>query len=274
MEKGEQVAIVEKKNGNGKSVAKRRRTQPPAMKKPKASGAISMEMVLMNAVDQGMDAQALEKLVDLKLKLDANEARKAFGVSLSRFQSQVENVIGKKDGAKTNQGIVTFKYAPIGDIMFAIRKPLTDNGLSVTFDSKYDPEKKVRATTCTVTHELGHKEISLFESEIDPGTSVMNALQKQGSTLKYGERYSLCMALGIVTEAEDDDGVAGGKVEKKNGKLITENEAKKITAMINGRAEVETLVLAAYEVATVDLIPAKQFDDCIGRLEARNIKEK
>ena len=269
MEKGEQVAVVEKKNGNGKSVAKKSR---PVNKKP--TGAISMERVLMHAVDQGMDAQAIEKLVDLKLKLDANEARKAFGVSLSRFQSQVENIIGKKEGAKTNQGSVIFKYAPIGDIMFAIRKPLTDNGLSVTFDSKYDPEKKVRSTTCTVTHELGHKETSLFESEIDPGTSVMNALQKQGSTLKYGERYSLCLALGIVTEAEDDDGVAGGKVEKKNGKLITKNQAKKITAMINGRAEVETLVLAAYEVATVDLIPAAKFDDCIGRLEAWNVKEK
>ena len=182
----------------------------------------------------GLDAQALEKLVDLKLKLDAAEARKAFSEALARFQGEIENVAGTREGSKTSKGILTFRYAPLGDIMHAIRKPLTGNGLSVTFDSEFLPEKKVRKTSCTVTHELGHKETSYFESELDPGTSLMNPLQKQGSTLKYGQRYSLCMALGIVTEAEDDDGNAGGKVETKNGKLITENEAKKITAMIQG----------------------------------------
>jgi len=275
MEKGEQIAVVQ---GDvlpkipKSRVPKIPRTQPPAKKK--LTGAISMEMVLMKAVNRGMDAQALEKLVDLKLKLDADEARKAFSNALAKFQGQIENVNGTKEGSKTKSGIVTFRYAPLGDIMYAIRKPLTENGLSVTFDSEFLPEKKVRKTSCTVTHELGHKETSYFESEIDPGTSLMNPLQKQGSTLKYGQRYSLCMALGIVTEAEDDDGAAGGKVETKNGKLITENQAKKITAMINGRIEVETLVLNAYEVATIDLIPAEMFDDCIGRLEAWNTKEK
>lgn len=276
MDKTKDVVVVEKKGVP--KIPKNRRTQPPAMKKPK--DAISMEMVLMEAVQQHMDPDGMEKLLGLIERREADAARKEFGQAMARFQGEIGIIVGSKPGNKTRSGEVAFRYAPIEIIMDAIRKPLSRNGLSVTFDSILS-DAKTRKTTCTITHELGHKETATFESVIDQGGgNLMNELQKQGSTVKYGERYSLCMALALVTEGEDDDGRASGKAETQNEKaqasngLITKNNVKKITAMIDKSPSLETLVLDAYHVATIELIKKIDLEDCISKIEGWKIAMK
>lgn len=65
--------------------------------------------------------------------------------------------------------------------------------------------------TCTIHHVAGHKRSSEFQATIDRAAKAMNATQQCASALTYGRRYSLCMALGIVTADIDDDGNTAGR---------------------------------------------------------------
>jgi len=251
----DEVAVVDQKtNGKKRSVAKTKKTL----------ANITIQMVLYEAVQRGMDAAALEKLVGLQERLDAKEAEKTFNVAFSKFQGKIKLVVGTKDGSKTRDGVVAFKYAPLEQIMEEIRAPLAEFGLSVSFDSKLT--EKVRKTICTITHVDGHSRTSAFESVRSDGTPLMSNLQKESSTDSHLKRYALKNALNIVTEGEDDENAISATSEKKadgDSNLITKNNVKKIVAMVGKSAILRQLILDKYGVALFDQIEKKNFNECI-----------
>lgn len=263
MEKGKEVKVINRK-----------RTDPPPMKKPKSNQPISMEMVLMEAVQQGMDANAMEKLVGLIERRENKLAENEFNDALSKAQSEMKPVKPTGFNQQTSS-----EYPKLEEVNAMAMPIATKYGFSLSCteeESKKDGYIKIAGT---LSHSAGHSRPYSVDLPLDDkgikGTTNKTKMHATGSTFTYGRRYLTVFIFHISILGADDDGnVGGGKVETKNGKLITKNQAKKITAMINGRIEVETLVMNAYEVATIDLIPAKMFDDCIGRLEAWNTKEK
>lgn len=271
MDKTKEVAVVDKK-----SAIKKKKSQAVAV-------PVTMEQIMLEAVQQ-KDVTVLRELLAFQKELDVMEAEKAFNFAMSQFRSECPIIERKTDGAalKDNAAVILWKYADLADIEVAIKPHLAKNGLSYTWDSQdiIREGKPGKETICWVSHILGHKASGTFTSSIDPGTSAMNAIQKEGSTIEYGRRWSLKLALGIVVKGEDDDGQASGKagmqkekIQATNG-LITDNDVKKITAMINKSASLETLVLSAYGVATIALIKKVDFKDCIGRIEQFKIAQK
>lgn len=89
------------------------------------------------------------------------------------------------------------KYAPLSSIWDGIRELLAINELCIVQDVKHDPEGVLIST------RIIHKSVQWME--FGP---LLIPVQKNahgiGSGVTYGRRYSLCAALGIVTE--DDDG--------------------------------------------------------------------
>lgn len=261
-DKNQEVAVVDKN-----TPARRKKTQLPA--KP-----VTMEQVFMEAIrTPDLDTASLEKLIELKERLDAKEAEKAFHAAMAKFQGAIDVIVGtKKAGSKTTG----FRYAPREEIMRVIRKPLADAGLSATFKSELND--KIRKTTCTVTHVMGHSTSAAFESEKVAGTSLMNNIQEHGATLEYHERYALKMALNIVTEGEDDE----NQLKNENGKTvetITNAQTKLLEKQI-GTAD-ETLykaILTTYNVTELHQIPANKLKDCKKRItdykKAKREREK
>ena len=263
VKKTEEVAVVDQKT-NGKKKAVVRTKKPPEN--------ITMEMVLYEAVQRGIDPDGMEKVLGLIERREAKVSESEFNIAMAKFQGDIPTIIAKKGGGKKdNSGKSMYKYAPIEAIMSFIKKPLSDNGLSVDYDSTLDDKK--RTTWCIVTHVAGHSRRAKFESEIDPGVGgSMNAIQKQGSTVSYGRRYALLMALGLVVEDEDDDGQASGNNETEgqssgDSTLITKNNVAKITAMIGEDTALKQLVLGVYGVAVFDQIEKNKFKDCVARIE-------
>lgn len=148
------------------------------------------------AINQNADIDKLEKLMALKERYDANQAKTAFFNALSEFQAKVPVI------EKTKQGH-NYKYATLGAITSQIRELLKDCGLTYRFEQSHENGITV---TCVITHVLGHSERTTMTAQADKSGSK-NDVQAIGSTVKYLERYTLTGALGISTAESDTDGV-------------------------------------------------------------------
>lgn len=98
---------------------------------------------------------------------------------------------------KTDKGEYSYVYADLSDVLDAIRKPLADNGLTIT-----QPIVLEQGATVLVSRLL-HASGQWIESTYPlPNYSRP---QEMGSAITYARRYTLCALLGITAE-DDDDG--------------------------------------------------------------------
>ena len=143
----------------------------------------------------------MEKLLAMRRELKAEEAKEAFFRALAEFQAALP-VILKDREVMGKDGKRRYRYAPLSQIIAAIKSPMRESGFSFTLDSR--EEEGTVVAPCTIHHIGGHSETSTFRVPIDP-QAYMNAPQKVASAHTYAKRYALCNALGIVTADEDDD---------------------------------------------------------------------
>jgi hypothetical protein len=176
----------------------------------------TMESLILRAIEQKIDVEGLERLLAMKERVDAANAKQAFLEALSAFQGECPTVPKTKTAqVKDENGRLkyTYNYARIDAIVETVAPVLFKHGLSFRFDTAFEPEPyPALLVVCTIAHRAGHSESSTFRSPIDQGAK-MNVMQRSGSARTYGMRYALCDALGIVSGDEDDDaqGTAGGR---------------------------------------------------------------
>ena len=167
----------------------------------------------------------------MKTSEQINEIAKA----LSEFQSNLPKI--EKD-ANVNLGSYSFSYAPLETIIQAIKPLLKQTGLSflhVMNDSILE---------CIILHSSGQC--------INTGgiaIKMSNKMQDMGSSMTYARRYTLCAALGIVAE-DDDDGNSsdGNKIESlDNRKWLNKGTAvwdKAVEGIKTGKGTVEDIAKA------------------------------
>src|SRR6185312_13799452 len=85
--------------------------------------------LLRIAVTQGADIDKLEKLMELQLRWDANEARRSFTEAMARFKA--ESIVIIKD--KTNKQYDS-RYPSIGNLVNTVTPFLSKHGLSASWD--------------------------------------------------------------------------------------------------------------------------------------------
>ena len=96
-------------------------------------------------------------------------------------------------------------YANLLEIWEVCRKPLTDNGLSVTQIAESEEGKAILETV--LMHESGEwikGRLPLMPIKQDP--------QGQGSAITYARRYSLAAIVGVSTEDDDAEAATSHKV--------------------------------------------------------------
>lgn len=99
-------------------------------------------------------------------------------------------------------------YASLDGIMHAIREPLRDVGLFIEQTTKVaDNGDMILVTT------LSNSDGSLSTSELALIMEKKTA-HALGSSLTYGRRYAICLALNLVEQDSDDDGNSATKKEK------------------------------------------------------------
>lgn len=156
--------------------------------------------LIAQAIDKGLDVEALEKLMALQERWQANQARKAFFQAFTQFQSVCPDIRKTKP---VNFGQTNYHYAPLADITRQLSKVLKESELSYRWEIQ-DNEKEIKVT-CLVSHIDGHTERTTMQASPDVSGSK-NSIQARGSAIEYLKRYTLIGALGISTADSDMDG--------------------------------------------------------------------
>lgn len=204
------------------------------------------------AVQKGADIDKLEKLMDLKMKWDASEAKKAYVVAMTAFKMNPPKI--EKD-KKVSYGNTKYHHASLAQVTEKINRALSEHNLSASWSTKQNGEIEV---TCRITHDLGHSEETTIKAPADTSGSK-NAIQAIGSTITYLQRYSLLCLTGLATEDMDNDGQ--GDIELLDEKqLITINNLLKGLSGGEGR-KVKFLKYMAVE--KVEEILSKDFKKAI-----------
>lgn len=169
---------------------------------------VDPERLLAQAVASNVPIETLERLLALREKLKAEQARTLFFAALAAFQGECP-IIGKNKTAKIegSRGSYSYSYAPLDEIVRQVGPILQRHGLSYTFDTR--DEERAKVVLCHIHHVAGHSESTTFRVPVDQGAR-MNDAQKDASAVTYGRRYAFCGSLGILTGDADDDGHLGG----------------------------------------------------------------
>ncbi|THG30694.1 ERF family protein [Naasia lichenicola] len=122
------------------------------------------------------------------------EGHELIAAALVKVQGQIPNIAKSKTAGA---GTYAYKYADLGSIWEAIRKPLTDAELAVT--QFLQSRDNADWMDTTIWHASGQ---SLTSSILIPLEGKKP--QDVGSIITYYKRYALGAALGIATEEDDD----------------------------------------------------------------------
>jgi hypothetical protein len=136
--------------------------------------------------------------------------------ALCKAQSIIQNA--KKD---SQNPFYKSNYADLSSVWEVARKPLTDNGLSVSQLPGGCDGNKIKVRTILM-HTSGEWLCSEFEMpflKADP--------QAVGSAITYARRYALAAIVGIVADDDDDGNQAAGKSHKEDVAMI--NDGQKAT---------------------------------------------
>ena len=175
-----------------------------------------VDILISQAIDRSVDVTTMEKLLAMREKLMAEQARAAYFEALTAFQTECPIIAKRKQADIQSRTGASYKYkfAPLDEIVGVVAPLLGKHGLSYKFDARVTTEPKLSmAVICTVQHVAGHSAESEFQVPVDTGAR-MNEMQQSASAQTYAKRYAFCNALGILTGAEDDDAHGVTSIEK------------------------------------------------------------
>jgi len=183
--------------------------------------------LLARAVEAGASVEALERLVALKERVDAEQARRAYFEALAAAQEEMPEVPKSRTAqiATRSGASYSYRYAALEDITRTIRPILRKHGLSYAWD--VTQAEGALIVTCVLRHVDGHEERASFPVPVDSGAR-MSAAQANGAALTYGRRQSLIAVLGLTTA---DDDVHGADVGAPSART-TRAQAADLDALI------------------------------------------
>lgn len=145
------------------------------------------------------------------------------------------------------------KYAPLKDILAAVRPPLATHGIRIRQGMENsrtaDEGGGVKGRLIPVYTDLIHVDTGEVDRTIVEIPLTRLDPQAMGSAVTYGRRYSLLAALGLATDEADDDG-EGAKLKGLHEK--TENSAAldKLLAAMQKNKDPSKLTEWATDVGT------------------------
>jgi hypothetical protein len=202
----------------------------PVTKLPEISADANslMSVISRAASDPGYPMENLEKLLAMKERWDAAEAKKAYVRAMNAFKANPPEILKTKHVSYANKtgGKTEYDHATLDEASPVIAEALSKHGLSHHWDVE-NLEGGIIKVTCVITHELGHSERVSLQAGADQ-SGGKNNIQAVGSTVTYLQRYTLLSATGTAAKGMDNDGGdLGPKIE-----VISEEQAANIQALL------------------------------------------
>jgi hypothetical protein len=182
---------------------------------------------LMKLVDRiGPDATtemvaALEKMCDLRIKMDAITAQKNFARDKAAMQAELSSIPAL--GEMKEGGFVKYRFPTLDQIGAAVKPICERYGFSYSFeyDAKEIGGRMMVTTTFILLHKDGHSECTNFVCEMAEGNKLMReGFQKSGATQTASMRRAMIGGLGLTWCDPDTDGIVSEDEEKINADEI------------------------------------------------------
>jgi hypothetical protein len=260
-----------RKRANGKELAVQVEAPVPA---PVTEGDAFLLMIERAARDPSVDIDKMERLLAMRERMQAQQAKTAYLAALAEMQPKLpivtkRGVISMNDkderGAKTGGQRAMSKYALWEDINEAITPILKDGGFSLSFRISHPTPDRV-AVTAVLGHRDGHTEETTLGLPID-STGAKNNVQGWGSSVSYGKRYTALALLNISARGEDDDASAAGA-----GETITDAQCSTILDKIaETEADIEKFC-KYFGIEGVAKLPAKAYERAMNLLDQKRRK--
>ena len=234
--------------------------RPPAVQQTRAVASTSPATpadLVRYAMESGADLDRLERLMDMQIKWEANEARKAYHLAMAQFKKNPPTIIKDKHVSfDTSKGRTEYDHATLGEVCEKIVAALAEH----EFSHRWIPgrgEAGNMKVVCVITHKLGYSEETELEAPFDQ-SGGKNNIQAMSSTVTYLERYSLLAAVGLAPkEMPDDDG--GGTSQAKADEVWMKWEAQLTSAeTVDDIRRIRAMAGAAFE-AIGDVASWNQF---------------
>lgn len=145
----------------------------------------------------------------IKVSMPCNEIMEA----LAKMQGQLDNA--KKE---SKNPFFNSKYADLANCLQTAKKPMADNGLSLSQHCTYDGA----FVTCVTI--LGHASGQMMVSTLNVPVARKDP-QGVGSSITYARRYALTSIIGLAQE--DDDGNAASQKQSEEKKDEPKNVEKR-----------------------------------------------
>jgi hypothetical protein len=221
---------------------------------------VGIDSLIATAVQAGSSIEQLTQLFDLKLRYEANEARKAFVEAMSAFRAVAPTIV--KNGTGHNEK----KYATLDNITKSINGKLAELGLSYGWVTEQTgPSITVH---CDITHNLGHSLRTSLSAGPDASGSK-NSIQAIGSTVTYLQRYTLLSALGLATGIIDDDGNGVGC-----SVTLSAEQVKELTDLLKESGANKQKFLEHFKSSSVELMSVTAFATAKAMLKTRISNKK
>lgn len=236
---------------------------PPEPRRDSDAGSL-MAIINRAASMENFDVDKLEKLLAVKERWDAAEARKAYTSAMAAFKQNPPEIIKDKRVAfQTSKGLTEYNHATLGGMCAAIVKGLSEHGISHRWDVKQSDARIM--VTCILTHEQGHSEsVSLNSAPDESGGK--NSIQAIASAVTYLQRYTLFAATGLAAEDMDDDGQKAGVA------LITERQAADLQAKATEVGANVTNFLKYLKVERFSDLPASKYNAALQALKDKGAR--
>lgn len=228
---------------------------------PRSMEPVQAATLLERAIERGVDADSLQKLVALQERILDRQAEQEFAVAMRQTQAEILPVLKNRRNAQTDSN-----YATLEALNKAVVPVYTRHGFSLSFGTEDSPTPGYIRIVCDVFHTGGHTRRYHFDLPLDDagiaGKTNKTKVHASGSTLSYGRRY-LTMLVFNVSTTDDDDGNGA------RGALITEQQVADLEALAQEVGADVAKFCQWFKVASFADIKAEYYSRAVKALEAK-----
>lgn len=236
----------------------RRRKQKAVAQVPHNSPAD----LILEAVKGKISIEHMDKLLEIQLKWQADQARKKYNQHMVNVQKAIPLIAKTLENPQTHS-----KYASLEEVICKTKSIYTEEGFSISFHEG-ETEKADHIRVCAdVLHSGGHKETYHYDIPLDgvglKGNPNMTKIHGRASSVSYGRRYLMCMIWNIPTGDDIDGNIINGYIDDKQKGQIVDMIADA------GIENDQQPFLEYMGVESVDMILAKDFQKAVSALKAK-----
>ena len=157
--------------------------------------------LLQLAIEREGSVDVIERLAKLQMEIMDREAKVAYTEAFEEFKRNVPPIV--KDSKIIVKEEVRGKYAKLDKICNVLTPELLKVGITLRWKARTSEDGKMIFVTCYLRHRMGYEEEGSTLGGPPDATGSKNAIQANGSTMVYLERYTLVATCGIAIENQD-----------------------------------------------------------------------